>query len=334
MKTKVGLMPLLAVMLTACGFLNERVFEKVKTVSATDITVTSVTLTGELGVDINNYNSSSYGMLISDDEEKVRACEGIQIKSTNQHNQIFTVTTNTLSEETKYFYRAYLILNEKKYEYGDIKDFTTKPRERDGEENGHDFIDLGLSVKWATCNIGAAKPSAYGDYFSWGETAPKTNYSWENYSFYNGAPTLVTKYCLSSESGPVDGKFILEAEDDAASVNWGGKWHTPTEDEWDELSQKCIHHWVTKEGIKGLQLTSTINGKSIFLPATGDIRTTKFDQVGLFGHYWTANLLPKKFVEEGIITSYYATHIYLGEYYESYKRAYRNEGRAIRPVCP
>ena len=48
-------------------------------------------------------------------------------------------------------------------------------------------VDLGLSVKWATFNLGATKPQASGDFFSWGETEPKSNYSWSTYKWCDGS---------------------------------------------------------------------------------------------------------------------------------------------------
>ena len=76
-----------------------------------------------------------------------------------------------------------------------------------------EYVDLSLSVKWATFNIGATSPEEYGDYFAWGETEPKDKYSWATYKW--GTSSNLIKY------NTTDGKTILEPADDAATVNWG-----------------------------------------------------------------------------------------------------------------
>ncbi|MBR3609326.1 MAG: hypothetical protein IKL50_05525, partial [Bacteroidales bacterium] len=93
-----------------------------------------------------------------------------------------------------------------------------------GMENGKGYVDLGLSVKWATCNVGATTPEEYGYYFAWGETTPKTTYYWSAYKYCNGTDDSMTKYCTNSKYGIVDNKTTLELTDDAAHVNWGGSW--------------------------------------------------------------------------------------------------------------
>ena len=105
-------------------------------------------------------------------------------------------------------------------------------------ENGHEYVDLGLPsrIKWATCNVGATTPEEYGDYFAWGETEPKDNYDWSTYKWCNESNATMTKYCTDSSYGTVDNKTVLELEDDAAYVNWGGNWRMPTKAELDELT--------------------------------------------------------------------------------------------------
>ena len=97
------------------------------------------------------------------------------------------------------------------------------------QHNGHDYVDLGLSIKWATCNVGASSPEEYGDYFAWGETEPKSIYDWSTYKYCNGSETTLTKYNYSNIYGTVDNKTTLEMSDDAARANWGGGWRMPTE---------------------------------------------------------------------------------------------------------
>ncbi|MBQ7388798.1 MAG: hypothetical protein IJW01_05480 [Paludibacteraceae bacterium] len=112
-------------------------------------------------------------------------------------------------------------------------------RANDGIGNGYVWIDLGLSVKWATCNVGATSPEKYGNYYAWGETEPKTTYTWATYKWCNGSYDTQTKYCTDSSRGTVDNKTVLELADDAANVNWGGAWRMPTDAECQELIDNC-----------------------------------------------------------------------------------------------
>ena len=97
-----------------------------------------------------------------------------------------------------------------------------------GYADGYEYVDMGLSVKWATCNVGAKHPYEYGDYFSWGETAPKNDYSWATYKFTSDGGSTFIKYSGGE-------KLVLDAEDDAAAANWGGEWRMPTLAEIKEL---------------------------------------------------------------------------------------------------
>ena len=132
--------------------------------------------------------------------------------------------------------------------------------------NGHDYVDLGLSVKWATCNIGASSPSDYGDYFAWGEDETKSTYTEDNSATYGR-----TNYTFR----------------DAAKKKWGGTWRMPTEDECEELIDDCIWTWTTQGGHDGYKVTSKKNGKSIFLPTAG-IRFRSSLGAGAFGGYWSS----------------------------------------------
>ena len=129
-------------------------------------------------------------------------------------------------------------------------------------------VDLGLSVKWASFNVGATKPEEYGGYYAWGETEEKEDYSWATYKWCNGTETSMTKYCTNSNYGIVDNKTILDPEDDVAHVKWGGTWRMPTEAEIEELLEKCTWTWTINNNIGGYVVTG-INGNSIFLPAGG-----------------------------------------------------------------
>ena len=137
--------------------------------------------------------------------------------------------------------------------------------------NGYEYVDLGLSVKWATCNVGSTSPEDYGYYFAWGETSYKSTYTDNNYKFYgesiNSSKRYIKKYNSEEYRGYTDNKTLLDPEDDVAHVMWGGDWYLPSKDECEELIKNCTWTWVTQNGKNGFKATSKINGNSIFLPA-------------------------------------------------------------------
>ena len=151
-----------------------------------------------------------------------------------------------------------------------------------------EYVDLGLSVKWATCNVGATKPEDCGGYFAWGETKPKTIYDWNTYKWCNGSETTLTKYNVHSGYGVVDYKAQLDLSDDAAHVNWGGNWRMPTDAEWIELREQCIWAWTTGKGIVGYTVISKSNNNKIFLPAAGHRYGSLLNFAGIGGYYWSS----------------------------------------------
>ena len=139
-----------------------------------------------------------------------------------------------------------------------------------GEDEPHDYVDLALpsGLLWATMNVGANRPEECGSYFAWGETSPKSEYSWTTYKYANGSETTLTKYCNDSSYGNVDYKEVLEEKDDAATANWGKPWRTPTLNETQELINYCSWTLTNQNGVSGYKVTGA-NGNSIFLPAGG-----------------------------------------------------------------
>ena len=143
------------------------------------------------------------------------------------------------------------------------------------ELNGHEYVDLGLpsGTLWATCNVGAEAPEEYGDYYVWGETAPKMLYDWKSYKYgrFIHEQYELNKYCTDSRygfDGFVDSLVVLEPDDDVARACWGAGWRTPSIVEWEELFQNTTGMWTTLNGVKGWRITAS-NGNSIFLPAAG-----------------------------------------------------------------
>ena len=190
----------------------------------------------------------------------------------------------------------------------------------------HEYVDLGLpsGTKWATCNVGASKPEEYGDYYAWGETETKNNYSWSTYKWCKGSENTMTKYCTHKMFGTVDYKTTLAPDDDVAHVKWGGNWRMPTFDEINELDKKCKWQWTTLNGVNGYKVTGP-NGNSIFLPAAGYRYGSEVESRGSYGYYWSSSL----------DSDYSYGAYYLGFYskaHDWYYHGYRYCGHTVRPV--
>lgn len=176
-----------------------------------------------------------------------------------------------------------------------------------GTINGHRYVDLGLSVKWATCNVGASSPSDYGDYFAWGETSPKSSY-------YNDNSVTYRKNI---------GDIAGNARYDAARANWGSSWRLPTDSECQELVDKCTWTWTTQGGHEGYKVTGR-NGNSIFLPAAGWRDGTSLDGAGEGGDCWSST--PDEYNSQIAYGLYFTGG---GQCVLFYSRYY---GRIVRPV--
>ncbi len=152
----------------------------------------------------------------------------------------------------------------------DIDD--SRPANR-GVTNGHEWVNLGLpsGTLWATCNVGASKPEEFGNYYAWGETKPKSTYSWDTYT-----------YTANYEE--------LPAENDAATVNWGSKWEMPSHEQIKELYNNTITAWTTQNGVNGRKVTSKINSVSIFFPFAGRFDESNLRYTEIRGYYWSRSL--------------------------------------------
>lgn len=190
--------------------------------------------------------------------------------------------------------------------------------------NGHKYVDLGLSVKWATMNVGATTPEGYGDYFAWGETSTKDTYDWSTYFDTNDGGSTFKKY---NNNG---GKTVLDPEDDAAHVNWGGSWRMPTLAEWQELYDNCTWTWTTQNGINGYKVTSNKAGytdRFIFLPAAGYREDSALNFVGSFGYFWSSSLY-------GNYSNFAWSLYFVSDYHYLYYGYGRYLGQSVRPVLP
>lgn len=173
-------------------------------------------------------------------------------------------------------------------------------------QNVAEAVNLGLSVKWASHNVGAKTPEQYGNYYAWGEVEPKDSYTEENsqtYGVYVGTDIKRTKY-------------------DVAYVKWGEEWHMPTEAEIKELKENCQWTWTNSKGVNGYLVTGN-NGNSIFLPAGGFKNKEETTGVGDCGGYWSSTAL-----YTGDKTGY-SLCIQSGGWWHYY---YRDIGFMVRPV--
>ena len=158
---------------------------------------------------------------------------------------------------------------------------STKPNTT-GKIDGHDYVDLGLSVKWATCNIGANNPEETGYYFAWGDANERTSFEYSSYAYYyphfsNG------EYYLYKNIG----KNISGTQYDIARNKWSYSWRMPTMDEFDELVDKCTSKWMSYKGVNGRLFTGP-NGNSLFLPAVGGYNDNDLEYFGRWGEYWSS----------------------------------------------
>lgn len=191
--------------------------------------------------------------------------------------------------------------------YNEVDSLVAYDYSGSGDYAGHEYVDLGLSVKWATCNVGASSPSDYGDYFAWGEASTKSVY------------TRYTSETYKNSYGDIGRNSLT----DAARANWGGSWRLPTKSECKELVNKCTWSWTTMNGKNGYKVTGR-NGNSIFLPAAGLRIGSSLLDAGSYGYYWSSS-------PRGSSTGY-AYYLYFGSDYHGVYWSFRSDGRSVRPV--
>ena len=168
----------------------------------------------------------------------------------------------------------------KYYIYTNIQFLLDIPAMEEGDDyiegvGEHEYVDFGLSVKWAAYNVGASSPEDMGGRYAWGETVTKDYYDWDNYMWCDGEEWLQNKYCIYEHYGQVDGKTKLDAEDDVAQQLWGNGWRMPTIEEAEELCNNTTWEYTFHNGVQGFLVTGN-NGNSMFVPSCG-----QFDENGL-----------------------------------------------------
>lgn len=281
--------------------------KSVTTNSPTDVTINSATLNAH--VDLVDTFSIFCGF-IYDTSSKLSSQNGT-LRSTVT-NGFYSIRISGLKANTTYYYRAYAV-DSKRDKYGDVRSFTTTSSVT---VTSGDAIDLGLSVKWANCNVGAESPEEYGSYFAWGETEEKSSYTSDNSVTYGlSTSELESRGIIGSDGN-------LTAEYDAATANWGGDWRMPTLDEMKELINNCSWSWTTQNGVNGYKVTGS-NGNSIFLPAAGYRYRSSLLNAGSSGYYWSASPYS---------SSYGACNLCFSSDYFDWLSYYCYYGHAVRPV--
>ena len=156
----------------------------------------------------------------------------------------------------------------------------------------YEYVDLGLSVKWATMNVGAKTEEDYGHYYMWGSITPNTpdECNWANTPFNNGATSYDTTYFNSVKDTVIPNKVLAKEYDVAAQI-MGGDWRMPTKNECQELYKNTTQSWVTRNGGNGGKFTSkTDASKYIFIPAAGYYYNGSVSEVGTYGYIWSSTI--------------------------------------------
>lgn len=205
-----------------------------------------------------------------------------------------------------------------------------------------EIVDMGLSVNWASFNLGATKPEEFGDYYAWGETRPKMNYTWGTYEWSMGSEYTLTKYCRyygRGYNGFTDDKTVLEPEDDAATANWGDPWRMPTIDEWkallDTKEDRENYTWTWCDGstvkyndtdVKGWKIMRNSTSATIFLPAANSMNGTEITS-GFEGRYWSSSVGDMYFDSAAWDLNFVSNTVVTWNSFSRYM------GFSIRPVC-
>ena len=273
-----------------------------ETMPATDVTGYSATLNGKFTLESHEaLPTGGVCFYYSDSIQDASELVGYGTKSSSYlgADGLFCSLIGDLSPSTTYYYVPFVMVYDKEI-YGSVKSFQS--HDAPAPINTHnvpaDPVDLGLSVLWASYNLGASSPEEYGDYYAWGEIIPyyeeghsqdspcsswrersdhpiTRGYNWASYKWCNGSETKLTRYNDNRSFGVVDNKTEFkdyDYADDAARAEWGSPWRIPTKDEFEELVNNCDSEWVTINGVKGTKYTSRMDNytdKWIFFPAAG-----------------------------------------------------------------
>ena len=265
------------------------------TAEASEIRCKSAAISGSLIVQSEGSFSKSAVLYYSSSERTLVGLKSNGIKKTLTLGAYgsYSETLSSLSSSTSYNFAVVTKVDDVEFA-SIIGNFSTL-----APPSGS--VELGVSVLWASCNLGASKPSEYGGYYQWAGTTDVSDtgiyLDWSNCPYHTGSSSTSgwTKYNTDPSYGTVDNKTVLEAMDDAASVALGGKWRMPKYEEWDELrnTDNCSWTWTTIDGVNGYKVQSKKSGYKdnwIFLPAAGNRHNDDLNMVGSFGYYWSSSL--------------------------------------------
>lgn len=276
------------------------------------VTVTQVNMTATYNASGWNFggNASKLGVCFSTSNPTPTTADNVVVSGTYKLGD-WSATIAGFSASQTVYYRAFAELGSQTV-YGDVKSFTSA--------SISDPVDLGLSVKWAPVNLGAASEEDFGGFYSWGETTPKQFYDDSTYVY--GSNKVMTKY------NATDGKTVLDLDDDAAHATLGGNWRMPTLEEVNELLTQCT--W-TKEA-KGWRVTGS-TGNSIFFPCNGNIQHEHNGNANYYGFLWTSTVSEADNANANVLT--FSIAPWMGNnYHQASNLIPRWQGLSIRPVCP
>ena len=219
---------------------------------------------GKILIDQKDAEYCELGVLVSDQSD-ADINKSMVFKQKGVYDPSVTARLNGLSANTRYYCRLYVKYpgenGQSEYVYGESVIVRTKDFEQVA-------VDLGLSVYWASYNVGAEAPEEYGNYYAWGELAPKQNYTWDTFKWKGNM-----KYCTDTLSSNLTSLKMMELADDAANYHWGGNWRIASDADVTELYNNCyFDNNAEMNGVKGVRITSTINGNDIFIPYSGFLR--------------------------------------------------------------
>lgn len=192
--------------------------------------------------------------------------------------------------------------------------------EASGTIDQYEYVDLGLNVKWARCNLGASTPEDFGSF--------KRGYAG------NTSINDIEQDLYYDEGFRNPGQTISGTKYDPARSAWSSKWRMPNKSDFEELLSYCSYKSIICNGHKGMLFTSTKNGKSIFLPASG----RRSSLLGIYGRnenaYYFSGTLERKTGQSSYISLYMAT---LGIFFANGDDAFHDEleiweESVIRPV--
>ncbi len=290
----------------------------VATGDAKDIFEFSATIMGCASLQTLAGSDYNIGVLYSEEYKDINSLtldNDVEYELTDHYllENKFEVPIIGLTPKTTYYYRTFVYCNNMCY-YGDIKHFATS----EFTLTKGDAVDLGLSVKWASHNLGAGKPQEYGNYYYWGDVKPKVI----------GEYPVIWPFMFDELEGIVlDDQMNLTPDFDAATATLGSAWHMPTKEQMRELNNLCEQIPMKYEGVQGVVFVGP-NKNRIFIPSENLGEDANSDSKSYDGAYWSSTA-----DEEYYYSGYhYANTMIISRTGEKISTRSIASGLAIRPV--